>query len=164
MGDLRDPDAQFHFGWATSRVGGWEMGKWRIKHYLLILNICSLPIGELGLAKSKTKSHCIAFLSDSYICWFFHWHPAFGVSIFLIWKQQRAVIAHVWIQHSTSMFSYREIILCEPATHQSHSGGEWGNLYTHSLVDSVTTDCTSPFPSWLPPFPKAQRAAEENMA
>lgn len=84
------------------------MGKCRIKHYLLILNICSLHIGELSLAKGETKSRWTAFLSDSSICWFFHWHPAFGVSIFLIRKQQRAVIAHVWIQHLTSMFSYRE--------------------------------------------------------
>lgn len=95
--------------WTSSiRSGGWETGKWRIKHYLLILNICSLHIGELSLAKGETKSRWTAFLSDSYICWFFHWHPAFGVSIFLIRKQQRAVIAHVWIQHLTSMFSYRE--------------------------------------------------------
>lgn len=103
-----EPRSLVPFWISNFKHGGWEMGKWRIKHYLLILNICSLHIGELRLAKGKTKSCWTAFLSDSYICWFFHWHPAFGVSIFLIQEQQRAVIAHVWIQHLASVFSYRE--------------------------------------------------------
>lgn len=54
-------------------------------------------------------------------------------------------------------FPIEKIILCGPAKHQSHSGTERRHLYARSLVCWATTDRTSPFPSWLPPFPRAQQ-------
>ena len=37
-------------------------------------------------------------------------------------------------------------------------------MYPQSGGFKVTTDCTSPFPSWRPPLPEAQPAAGENVA
>lgn len=63
-GGMRDSDLNKQ----DCMSGGWEIGKWRLKHYLLILNMCSLCIGELRLAEGKTQPQWQLY-------WLFHWPP-----------------------------------------------------------------------------------------
>lgn len=80
--------------------GGWEVGKWRLKHYLLIINMCSLCISELRLAEGKTQPWWQLY-------WLFHWPPTLESPFPNSETTERVVISRVWI-HLTSVFSLRD--------------------------------------------------------
>lgn len=126
---------------------------------MLILNICSLHVGELRLAEEKNKnlpellSSVTARLVDFSTGTHF---PSSGTTE----GSHRSCLhmtldIHVFIDRSSSVRLQK---------HPSHSGRVERFIYPQSGGFKVTTDCTSPFPSWLPPLSEAQPATGWNEA
>lgn len=138
----RDHGSLVPFWTSNLKSGRWAIGKWRIHRYLLILNICSLHVGELRLAEDKNKnlpellSSVTARLVDFSTGTHF---PSSGTTE----GSHRSCLhmtldIHVFIDRSSSV-RLQNIRLTQ---------AEWRNLYTRSLVDSKSPQ-TVPLPFLL---------------
>lgn len=131
------------------------MGKWRIQHCLLILNICSLHIGELRLAEDKNKNlpELLSSVTARLVDFSTGTHSPSSVTTEGSHRSclHMTLDIHVFIERSSSV-RLQNIRLTQ---------AEWRNLCTHSLVDSKSPQ-TVPLPFLLGVlhFPKHNQLLE----